>query len=752
MSARLEAILARLKGVRPSTTGQWMALCPLHDDSRPSLSVAASEDRKILIFCHRCGGVAEQVMDAIGLPRSMLFPDNGRQPETTSRRRGQIVKTYDYVDAEGELLFQVCRLDPKGFRQRRPDPNRPGHWVWSLDGVQRVLYRLPQLLRCDLGQWVFIVEGERDVDNLVDMGLCATTSPQGAGSWEKTDHEPLRNRKVCIIPDNDMAGARHAGAVRWTLKEMASQVVIVELPGLGDHEDVTDWINRGGSSRELSALIRKALCDGAGAMSTADRIVELAIQRFRMGRTAADEPFAVAKEGANIARILRGGRDSLRAELAAAHRQRYERTPSTTALANAMLVLEGMAAGANAEPVHLRVAERGNAVVLDLGTSDGRALVIQPEGWQTVDRSPVLFRRTELTGALPEPVRGADGLEQLRMLLNVTSESWPLIVGWLVSLLLPDLPHPITLLAGQQGSGKSSAAAMLASITDPSPAVLRTPPRDLEQWAVSAAGSWVVAIDNVSAISPWFSDALCRASTGDGMIRRRLYSDSGLSVLSFRRCVVLTSIDPGALRGDLGDRLLAIDLDPIPSSKRRLDRDMRERFAAARGAILGSLCDLASNVLRELPSIELPGLPRLADFAKVLAAVDKVTGMNACELFVGQAVRVAEDVVESDAVAIQVRDYVLGRGNWSGTAKQLLDCLTPEDKAPKGWPASPRGLSGRLRRLIPALAAVGVTVTPPAGQTGVRRERIWRLEVECEQSSQPVNGSHDGPQDPAGHE
>jgi len=110
----------------------------------------------------------------------------------------------------------------------------------------------------------------------------------------------------------------------------------------------------------------------------------------------------------------------------------------------------------------------------------------------------------------------------------VAAESWPLVLGWLVAALLPHIQHPVLLLAREQGTGKSTAAHMLVQLVDPSSALLRSPPREPESSAIQAAGSYVVAVDNVSTIAPWWSDALCRAVTGDGWIRRRLYTDSWL--------------------------------------------------------------------------------------------------------------------------------------------------------------------------------------------------------------------------------
>jgi hypothetical protein len=174
-------------------------------------------------------------------------------------------------------------------------------------------------------------------------------------------------------------------------------------------------------------------------------------------RTDKDEPFAVEREGPNLAVMLKGSSDALRAKLARLYQQRTGRTPGAAALADAMNLLAGEALDAEAELVHLRLASYRGRVLIDLGHADGRTVIVEPGGWEIVECSPVLFRRTALTGALPIPERGGT-LAELRDLLNVTDESWRLIVGWRIAAKLPDLPHPMLLLFSLQGTGKSGAA------------------------------------------------------------------------------------------------------------------------------------------------------------------------------------------------------------------------------------------------------------------------------------------------------
>ena len=240
------------------------------------------------------------------------------------------------------------------------------------------------------------------------------------------------------------------------------------------------------------------------------------------------------------------------------YRQEYGRVPNSNAVADAMNVLQGEALGADQEQTYLRVANYGPNIIIDLGDATGRCVEVNPGKWKVLDRSPVLFRRTATTGTFQVPERGGN-LAEFRKLLNVTRESWPVLLGWQVAALMPDIEHAILLLGGQQGTAKTTTAKILINNFDPSPAEVRSQPRESEQWAIAAAGSWGIAIDNVSNISDWWSDALCRAVTGDAWLRRRLYTDGELVVMSFRRVVLLTSIDAGALKGDLGDRVLLVD-------------------------------------------------------------------------------------------------------------------------------------------------------------------------------------------------
>jgi energy-coupling factor transporter ATP-binding protein EcfA2 len=324
-----------------------------------------------------------------------------------------------------------------------------------------------------------------------------------------------------------------------------------------------------------------------------------------------------------------------------------------------------------------------------------------------------------------------------------------------VSVLVPDIPHPIVLLTGEQGTGKSAAARVLAGLLDPSPAPLRTAPRDLEQWAVGASGSWLVCLDNISRMQEWLSDALCRAATGDGMVRRRLYADSDVSVLAFRRCVLLTSIDAGALRGDLAERLLVFELERL-GGRRRTEADLDARERRERPRLLGALFDLTSQVLAVLDGIRLDQLPRMADFARVVAAVDHVLGTDGLARYLAQSGRIATDVLEGDPVAVALLELVTEAGTVEEPAGVILDRLDArrgDGRIPRGWPTSPQGMAGALKRLAPSMRTVGIEVDY-LGQSGHDNRRAWYLTAEQEAPDEtermlatlaPVNDASDVP-------
>jgi RecA-family ATPase len=182
-----------------------------------------------------------------------IRPPNGHDQSSGSAK---IIKAYDYHDESGRLLFQVCRLHPKTFRQRRPDGK--GGWDWSTKGTRMVPYRLPELIAASRGPqpWrVYICEGEKDADRLGAWGLTATANPAGAGKWRSEFNKHFAGADAVVIGDNDEAGRQHAVAVATSLKSTAASVRVLELEGVPEKGDFSDWADAGALQSDLETLV-----------------------------------------------------------------------------------------------------------------------------------------------------------------------------------------------------------------------------------------------------------------------------------------------------------------------------------------------------------------------------------------------------------------------------------------------------------------------------------------------------------------
>lgn len=241
----LADILPLLNSPKPDGKGGYFAFCPCHPDGskRGRRSLHISERNGRLLFHCFAGCRFEDIAEALGLRR---------QPQ-----REEPLAIYRYVDEEGKLVYEVLRFPGKRFLQRRP--GKGGEWIYNLQGVRRVLYRLPEVLTAVReGRTIFLVEGEKDCDNLTRLGLTATTNPGGAGKWLTEYNECLRGANVIIIPDNDETGRRHAEQVAASLAGVAASVKLVKLPGLPPKGDVSDWLASGHTKEELLTLVQQA--------------------------------------------------------------------------------------------------------------------------------------------------------------------------------------------------------------------------------------------------------------------------------------------------------------------------------------------------------------------------------------------------------------------------------------------------------------------------------------------------------------
>jgi len=274
--------LPRLSGVVENGQGRWKACCPIHEadgqSHSPSLEITEKPDGTLLLHCFPCGPdvTAARFVHAVGLTMSDLYADHGKRPGRKDSL-GKKVADYVYRDAQGCIAYRAERWmngdGTKTFTQSRP--NGQGGWVPGVKGIERVPYRLPELIASAAdGATVFIVEGEKKVEALVKWGLVATCNVGGAGKWNKEfSTRWLRDRDVVILPDNDpldpetgrSPGFDHAAKVLECTKPVAKSVRVIELSGLPPKGDIVDWIDQGGTLPKLMELLKPSNSSSATA-------------------------------------------------------------------------------------------------------------------------------------------------------------------------------------------------------------------------------------------------------------------------------------------------------------------------------------------------------------------------------------------------------------------------------------------------------------------------------------------------------
>jgi len=421
--------------------------------------------------------------------------------------------------------------------------------------------------------------------------------------------------------------------------------------------------------------------------------------------------------------------------------------PNSEAMQAALNTLEAMAQFDGAErPIWVRLAEHEGKIFIDLANPAWEAIEITPDGWQVVANPPVCFRRSRGMLPLPYPEKGGS-INELRPFQNLASDAdFHLAVACLLAAMRPRGPYPIMVLTGEQGSAKSTAARIVRLLTDPNTSALRSIPREERNLMITATNSWVLPYDNLSGIPIWLSDAFCRLSTGGGISNRELYTNGEEFILDAQRPVILNGIDSLTERSDLADRALIFNLPQIPKGTRQSEKKFFAAFDKVRPKILGALLEAVSTGLKNLESVKLPDLPRMADFAMWIVACEPALPWPPgafLAAYTGNRQEAVELSLEADVVAVAVRAHMADKEEWSGKPSKLYEALknhvTEDTQKSKAWPKAPHVLTGRLKRAATFLRAVGVEID--FGKSGDRQTTITRKgmqnSVRSVQSVQP---------------
>lgn len=606
---------------------------------------------------------------------------------------------------------------------------------------------------------VVICESPLKADACRSLGYCAV-GLQGVWGWVAANKlggrtEPLidfreipwRDRKVVIVFDSDMFEkpevALAAYELRRLLEKKHADVKIVAPPAgpKGEKVGIDDFLSQCSPAdrpaalarlfedRDATVRVRQVMDQGWG-----DIYLWVAKRGFDFYLTS-EGICASDHRGANV--IMAVGEGEFTDRLSASIFDLTKKVPAN--LKPTCTTLRGQVLTAQPVPIDvpIRVGSHEGDVIIDLGRSDGQVVRISEDGWRCEERSPIPFRRSAKMGELPLPRcqdgrSAGDGLTAIKSVMNVREDDWPVLLGAMVAMFFPDIDHPVLLFTGPQGAGKTGIMEAVTSVTDPllgpdghSFGVTSIP--DPKDWPAAASSSWCLPLDNASALEPEMSDLLCRAVTGDGIARRKLYTDNDLIYVRFRRCIMLASITLDGVRPDLAERMVRLECEMLDESRRMPDSAIGALISRARPAAFADLLDLVVDVRRELARLpESCDLPRLADFGRILKAVDVLTKSAGFTRYIEMVGDGLADTVEDDPVAEAIAALVAD-GSWRGTADELLNRIRPSDLfgGARGFPDSAKAMGHWIARNEKALREMGIERERPR-RTGKGRDHILR--------------------------
>jgi len=643
----LDEFLALLKGVNRVSDKQFMAICPGHNDTNPSLSIS---ERKGKILIHCFGGC-----DITEILKKMNLKPNDLSIENQNKQVKRIVNTYDYFDETGELVYQTVRYEPKDFRQRRPGKN--GKWIWNLKGVTPVLYHLPEVLNAIRNNvTIFLLEGEKDVGRLNTLGLVATTNPMGAGKWHNSYTEALREADLVIIPDKDKPGYAHAENIAKAVYGVAKRVRVVYLPG--DCKDISDWLDGDGDIEQLKRLVadcsehnlstdrvlteisvtnrhlRDITSDALQAMYESNKPEHIFIRSGMITRVRSDEkgqPFIEILKEYTIRGILARCCDFVRFST------KVNKIPISPPLdvVRDIISLDNLRFPPLLGITEIPMMRADGTLINNLGYDTRSSLYYIP--------SPELRMLH-----IPDNPSKGDLKNAVDLVLELICDfpfdceaSKANAIAILFTIILRpmiDGPVPFTIIdKPQAGTGASLLAEVISIITSGRAAAMMTAQKDDEGWrkviiSLLLKGQLVVTIDNVD--STLWAPSLAAILTAD-TFQDRILGRSEMVTLPNKVTWIATGNNI-KLAGDLPRRCIWVRLDA--KMARPWQRDvvtfkhphLKEWVLKNRGNLLASILTIANAwVVAGKPVVpELPSLGGYESYCRVIGGVLSFIGVD----------------------------------------------------------------------------------------------------------------------------
>ena len=424
---------------------------------------------------------------------------------------------------------------------------------------------------------------------------------------------------------------------------------------------------------------------------------------------------------------------------------------------NAIQILQSIAEqDGTTYPLSLRVAWHDNDIYYDLTDEKWQSVKISKDGWESVNETPIpMFSRYSQTDqAEPERNYEQDIFNRFLQLTNLKEEEDRILLSvYVVTLFIPDIQHIVLQVHGEKGSAKSTFQTLVKMLVDPAKPKLLTIYNDQKEFIQQLAHNYLAFYDNLKYIPRWLSDEVCKAVTGVGSTKRKLYSDDDDIVYEYRRCLGFNGINLGLTEPDILDRSILIELQRIRKENTKQEADIMTEFLKLRPKLLAYVFDTLVKAIKIKPTIQLSGLPRMADSAIWGEAIARAMGYKELEFIVvyyGNIGKQNTEAIENSPLGQAIIKWVNSWYNeeapcsWQGTMSAGLEELNivaekENIDTSKSWPKAANSLSRALRPLLSNLRegpGISITITRnTAGDRKVRGRNILRVSITSSPSS-----------------
>jgi len=430
-------------------------------------------------------------------------------------------------------------------------------------------------------------------------------------------------------------------------------------------------------------------------------------------------------------RVFKLNSQSFLKNLKAKIRRNTGRLPPKKKLAQAFEDWEAIANMNEPRELSNRFASSGNALWIDMADKLSQAIKVTSDNW-VIETPPPLFRRFTHQRALVTPQLGGQAKDLFGFLPPMTADYQLLCLAWTVLACMPSIARPMLLLAGEHGAAKTTMCRFIRTLWDPStiPLLGEDPRGDPTLTLFQHA---LPAFDNISTFSRRQSDFFCRAVTGAGSPRRKLYTDDGEVILAFRRAILINALAPPSVRADFLDRSLIVEVKRL--GKHLPEEALNAEFELALPKILGGMLDILAGAMRLAPTMTCPEGFRMADFVRWGRAVAVASGSSIEQFdtaYQRAVLRQAEVIIEEDPVGIAVLEYMEQRQDVTVEGNVLFPALHEiiEKKRQTGqaWSKQDSSIPKRILELIPCFARLGLVVKhlPRTNKTRSRWHLTWK--------------------------